>query len=88
MLYYVYILQSLKTGKLYVGHTNDIDRRFEEHNSSRGGKYSRQNAPWKLLYKESHPDRSSAAKRELYLKSTKGSQEKKRLAGIKKANND
>jgi putative endonuclease len=81
-MYYVYILQSLKTDRLYIGHTGDVVRRFEEHNNGRGGKYSRQNGPWELLYKESHPDRSSAAKRELYLKSTKGSLEKKRLAGV------
>ena len=29
-MFYVYILQSLKTGRLYVGHTDDIARRLEE----------------------------------------------------------
>ena len=83
-MYYVYILKSLKTGKLYIGHSDNIDRRIEEHNTSRGGKYTRQNAPWKLVYSETHPDRSSAMKCERYLKSTKGSHEKKILAGITK----
>jgi len=78
----VYILQSLKTEKLYIGHTNNLTRRVEEHNTSYGGKYSRQNGPWKLLYSKHHPDRSSAAKRERYLKRTRGSQEKKKLAGV------
>jgi putative endonuclease len=81
-MYYVYILQSLKTGKLYIGHTDNLTRRLEEHNTARGGKYTRQNSPWKLVYNESQPDRSSAAQREIYLKCTQGSQEKKRLAGI------
>jgi putative endonuclease len=81
-MYYVYILQSLKTGKLYIGHTDDLARRVEEHNSGWGSKYTRQNGPWMLLYSESCPDRSSAVKRELYLKSTRGSQEKKKLAGV------
>jgi putative endonuclease len=81
-VYYVYILQSLKTGRLYIGHTDDLTRRLQEHNTSRGGKYSRRNGPWKLVYSEQHPDRSSAARREQYLKSTKGSQEKKKLAGV------
>lgn len=81
-MYYVYILKSLKTGKLYIGHTDNLDRRFKEHNTARGGKYTRQNSPWKLVYSEPHPDRPSAAKREIYLKSTKGSQEKKQLAEI------
>ena len=83
-MYYVYILQSLKTQKLYVGHTDDLDRRIDEHNTGRGGQYTRQNGPWKLAYSEQHPNRSTAIKREWYLKSTRGSQEKKRLAGILK----
>lgn len=83
-MYYVYILKSLKTGKLYIGHTDNIARRLDEHNTSRGGTYTRQNGPWKLIYSENHPDRSSAANRERYLKSTRGSQEKKKLAGILK----
>ncbi len=33
MKYYVYILKSLKDGNLYIGKTNDIKRRIEEHNS-------------------------------------------------------
>ena len=81
-MYYVYILQSLKTWKLYIGHTDNLVRRMEEHNTGWGSRYTRQNGPWVLLYSESHPDRSSASKRERYLKSTRGSQEKKKLAGV------
>ncbi len=84
MVYYVYILQSLKTEKLYIGHTDNLARRLEEHNTGRGGKYTQQNGPWTLLYSESHPDRSSAVKRERHLKSTQGSQEKNKLAGVLK----
>ena len=83
-MFHVYILQSLKTKKLYIGHTDNLARRINEHNTGRGGTYTRQNGPWKLVYNENHPDRSSAVRRELYLKSTKGSQEKKKLAGILK----
>jgi putative endonuclease len=81
-VYYVDILQSIKTKRLYIGHTDDLDRRLDEHNTGRGGQYTRQNGPWKLVYNELHPSRSSAIKREQFLKSTKGSQDKKRLAGI------
>jgi putative endonuclease len=83
-VYYVYILQSLKTGKLYIGHTDNLTRRLEEHNTSRGGKYTRQNSPWTLVYRESHPDKVSAVRRERHLKSTRGSIEKKKLAGVLK----
>ena len=81
-MYSVYILQNLKTSKLYIGHTDNLTRRIEEHNTGRGGTYTRYNGPWKLVYSENHPNRSSAAQRERFLKSTKGSQEKKKLAGI------
>ncbi|MBN2593021.1 MAG: GIY-YIG nuclease family protein [Sedimentisphaerales bacterium] len=81
-MYYVYILQSIKNKRLYIGHTDNLVRRLDEHNTKRGGKYSQQNGPWKLLYSEQHSDRTSAVNRELYLKSTNGSQEKKKLAGI------
>ena len=84
LMYYVYILKSLKTKKLYIGHTDDLVRRLEEHNTKRGGKYTQQNGPWRLVYNESYPDRSSAVQREIYLKSTRGSQEKKKLAGVLK----
>jgi putative endonuclease len=85
-VYYVYILRSLKTDRFYIGHTDDLARRMEEHNTGRGGRYTRQNGPWTLLYSETHPDRTSAVKRERYLKSTRGSQEKKKLAGMQLAN--
>ena len=32
-MFYVYILKSKKDKKLYIGSTNDLRRRFEEHNS-------------------------------------------------------
>ena len=31
-MYYVYILKSLKDKHLYIGRTNDIERRLAEHN--------------------------------------------------------
>jgi len=87
-MYYVYILRSLRHGKLYIGQTNDLQRRVADHNSSQGGKYSRANGPWELVYSEAHPNRSSASKRELFLKSVPGSREKKRLAGLGRTSMD
>ncbi|MFA5554158.1 MAG: GIY-YIG nuclease family protein [Phycisphaerae bacterium] len=80
--YYVYILQSLRSGRLYIGQTKDLNHRIDEHNTGQGGRYTCQNGPWRLLYSELHPSRSAAVKREKYLKSTKGSFEKKKLAGL------
>ena len=32
-MYYVYILQSQKSGRYYIGSTNNVERRLLEHNS-------------------------------------------------------
>ena len=32
-MYFVYVLKSLKDGKHYIGFSNDLKRRLEEHNS-------------------------------------------------------
>ena len=34
-MYYVYILTSKKTKMLYIGFTEDLKRRFSEHNSGK-----------------------------------------------------
>jgi putative endonuclease len=80
--YYVYILKSHKSNKLYIGQTNNIERRIEDHKAGIGGKYTRQRGSWVLVHSERHSDRASAVRRERFLKSAKGSREKKRLAGI------
>jgi len=66
--YYVYILQC-NDDTLYTGITTDIKRRLEEHNSSsKGAKYTKIRRPVSLVYEESCSDRSSASKREYFIK--------------------
>lgn len=64
----VYIVRC-KNASLYTGITNDLKRRVSEHNSCRGGHYTSGFGPVSLLWKESHPTRSSALKREAQIKS-------------------
>ncbi len=68
---YVYVLQSEKNQKRYVGQTCDIARRLNEHNS---GKVQSTKAyrPYRLIYYEECGDRNEAIKRERYLKSGYG----------------
>ena len=73
-MFYVYILKSLKNGRLYTGHTNNIQRRFEEHNSGMS-KYTKGNGPYELVYTEKYMARCDAVKRERYLKTGKGREE-------------
>ena len=68
MSYYVYIVEcSDKT--LYTGITTDLKRRVVEHNTSqKGAKYTKIRRPVSLVYKELKEDRSSASKREYFIK--------------------
>ena len=70
MPYYVYILESLKDKTYYVGLTQDLASRLNRHNQGRVA-YTKPRRPWKLVYFEKHPNRSSAAKRETEIKSHK-----------------
>lgn len=50
---YVYILQSAKNGKYYIGSTVDLERRIKEHKTIGGGIFSKINGPWRLIrYKQ------------------------------------
>ena len=53
---------------LYTGITTDIARRLRQHASGSGAKYFRGRRPKEVLFLEGGHDRSSASKRELYIK--------------------
>ncbi|MBT8490576.1 MAG: GIY-YIG nuclease family protein [Deltaproteobacteria bacterium] len=73
-MFYVYILQSDSTGRFYIGHTNNLDRRLAEHNES-SNKNSlttkRFKGPWQLVHSEQFATRSEAMIREKQIKSWK-----------------
>ncbi len=70
-MYFVYALYSQKLDIIYVGQTDNPDRRFSEHN--RGySKYTKRTNDWKLIFKQEFPTRSEAIKRERQLKSSRG----------------
>ncbi len=77
MPYWVYIIQSKTSGKLYTGQTSDLEGRIKRHNTdeSGSGRYThKQKGPWRLIYSEKYEIRSEAMKREIKLKSGKGRQ--------------
>jgi putative endonuclease len=67
MNYYIYILEC-RGGTLYVGSTNDIEKRVAAHNAGKGAKYTRGRTPVLLLYSESFETKGEALKREAALK--------------------
>ena len=71
-MFYVYVLESLKNGRLYTGRTNDLKRRFKEHNSKKGGVYTSNNSPFKLIFYEAYLNKKDAVEAELFFKSGYG----------------
>lgn len=53
---------------LYAGICVDLDARLQKHNTGRGAKYTRARLPVEFVYSETHPDQSSALKREAEVK--------------------
>lgn len=69
-MFYLYILQSIKSLKYYIGCTNNIKRRLIEHNSGLS-KYTKNYIPWKLIYQECYNKLTGARAREKQIKSWK-----------------
>ena len=66
--WYVYIIRA-SDGSLYTGVTTDVERRFIEHFSpDKGARFFRGRKPLEIVYTETHPDRSSAQRRESDIK--------------------
>jgi putative endonuclease len=66
-MYYTYVLSSKKDSNFYIGFTNDLKKRFKEHN--RGSvKSTKARCPFKLVYYESCLSNKDAIKREKYFK--------------------
>jgi len=76
MNHWLYILRSVKDGKLYVGVTKNVENRLRQHNEGITPS-TRYRKPFELIYKECYNSKREALKRERYLKSLEGSKEKK-----------
>ncbi|OGY61194.1 MAG: hypothetical protein A3F99_01550, partial [Candidatus Colwellbacteria bacterium RIFCSPLOWO2_12_FULL_43_11] len=64
MMYYVYILEC-SDNSLYVGCTNNLKRRLDQHNKSKfGAHYTKIRRPVILKYSESYKTLREARKRE------------------------
>jgi putative endonuclease len=66
--WYVYVLYSVSTGRLYTGVSTEPHARLEKHNNGKGAKNTRYGKPWLLVYREKHRNRSEAQKREAAIK--------------------
>src|SRR5207253_1276154 len=70
--YFVYVLWSDSGGRFYTGIADDPEHRLEQHNSPAGKHWTMRFRPWRLVFREIHPDFTAARKRENELKKQKG----------------
>jgi putative endonuclease len=66
--WYVYLIYSVKTGKLYTGISTDPRARLKQHNNGTGAKSTRGQGPWILVHTETMRSKSDALKREVAIK--------------------
>src|SRR3989338_4383196 len=67
-MFYVYVIKSNKRNYTYVGITNNLDRRINQHQNGRE-KTTAPYRPFIFLFTEPFPSRIEARNREKYLKS-------------------
>lgn len=66
-MYYVYVLLSEKDNNKYIDCTNDLEKRFKEHNSGQN-KSTAIRKPFKIIYYEAFLNKEDAYNREKNLK--------------------
>lgn len=77
-MYCVYVLKSLKDGKLYSGYTSNLKERLKYHN--KGLVESTKNRrPFKLVYCEAYLNQQDATTREKFFKTQWGRNYVKRV---------
>ena len=81
MSHFVYILQSLKDGRYYVGETSDVNARLLFHNAGKQ-RSTKSRIPFRLIHVEEYATREEALKRERQIKSWKGGMAFKKLIGV------
>jgi len=69
MKFFVYLLININKNRAvsYVGYTNNLNKRLELHNKSKGAKFTK-GRKWTLIYKKCYKTKSLAMKNEYLLK--------------------
>ena len=69
-MHYLYILKSNDSDKYYVGETQNIDTRIEQHKQKKSS-FGKRNSNFELVYKKEFNNRSEAKRLESFLKKQK-----------------
>ena len=68
---YVYVIRSLSSDYWYTGVTNDLRKRFSQHQKAPAG-WTKRHRPYELIYYEACRNLDDAKARETYLKTGTG----------------
>lgn len=77
--WYVYMLECAD-GSFYTGSTNDVLKRFHNHATGKGCKYSATHLPVKLIYVEECPTKRAALSREYAIKQLRKNEKRNLLS--------
>ena len=77
-MFYVYVLRSLKDYKLYNGYSDNLRRRFDDHNKGRV-KATAHRKPFVLIYYEAFLNQQDTTTREKFFKTQWGRNFLKRI---------
>jgi putative endonuclease len=78
MIYFVYVLISLKDKKFYIGYTSDLKRRIFQHNQGKTDSLKNR-GPLKLIYFEGFVNKKDAQEKEKFYKSGRGHEVLKKI---------
>ena len=79
-MYFVYVLRSQRSGKLYKGQTQNLAERLSEHNRGKT-QSTKPGIPWEVVHHEEFASREEALVREKYLKTAAGRRYLKNIIG-------
>lgn len=77
---YLYILRN-SANRLYIGQTDDIQRRLKDHQTSHGAKFIKDYGDFEVVYTETFHTRSGAMRREKQLKGWTRAKKEALIAG-------
>ncbi|MFH1736290.1 MAG: GIY-YIG nuclease family protein [Actinomycetota bacterium] len=79
-MFYLYILRN-KNNLLYIGQTNNLHRRLQDHRNKNSAKYVKDYGDFDLVYKEEFSTRAESMKREKQIKGWTRAKKEALIAG-------
>ena len=67
-MYCVYVIQNSSSKEMYIGKTDNLERRLKQHNAGEQASTRRKSGQWTLVYAEAYRVKSDADRREKALK--------------------